>query len=65
MIKILLLISSVVLFAANYESGKIDMHGGNESYSFTKKKGEFKKSIACMSDFLDRNTSNGVTSKGK
>ena len=65
MIKIFLLLSSVVLFATNYEHSKIDMHGGNDSYGFTKKKNGFKKDIACMSDFLDRNISNGETSKGK
>ena len=65
MIKIFLLISAVVLFATNYESGKIDMHGGNDSYGFAKKKSGFNKNVACMSDFLDRNTSSAQTPKKK
>jgi len=62
MIKIVLLIIGMLLFGASYESGKIDMHGGNDSYGFAQKSG-FKKDIACMSDFLDKNTTK--TSKGK
>ncbi len=53
LVMILFLVS---LVAAQYESGKIDMHGGKKSY--TKNKSGFGSKNMGMSSFLDSNTTN-------
>ena len=40
---------------AEVEQGKIDMHGGKESYS-SKEKSDFRNSSMGISTFLDSNT---------
>ena len=42
---------------AEYQSGKIDMHGGKEAYIYDKKKSSFGKSSMGMSMFMDKNAS--------
>jgi len=55
--KILIILTLVYLSltAQGYQQGKIDMHGG--SYEDGYKKSALKKDFACMSDFLDKNSS--------
>ena len=51
----------IVLIASScfgeYQSAKIDMHGGKESYLYDNKKSSFGKNSMGMSIFLDKNTS--------
>ena len=44
-----------------YQSAKIDMHGGKESYLFDNKKSTFGKSSMGMSIFLYKNTTKKTT----
>ncbi len=46
------------LTAQGYQQGKIDMHGG--SYDDSYKNTSVKRNFACMSDFLDKNSSSST-----
>lgn len=55
--KIVLSLMTLILLAfGQYETGKIDMHGGKESNAYDKKK-SFRSSSMGLSLFLDKNTS--------
>ena len=48
---------------ADYQSGKIDMHGGKDSYLYGNKKSSFTKGSMGMSMFIDNNASKNATRK--
>ena len=55
--KIVLILTSLTLLAfGQYETAKIDMHGGKESNAYDKKK-SFRSSGMGLSLFLDKNAS--------
>ena len=44
-----------------YQTGKIDMHGGKDGYLYDNKKSAFGKSSVGMSIFLDKNSTKKTT----
>lgn len=48
---------------AEYQQGKIDMHGDKESYITQKKKGSFSTQSMGMSMFMDNNKSKDIKKK--
>ena len=52
---LLFFLSSLV--AQEYQQAKIDMHGGKYDSSHYSEQNTHRKSFACMSDFLDKNSS--------
>jgi hypothetical protein len=60
---LVILILSLTISYAQYEKGKIDMHGGKEDYSYDKK-GMYSKNFGVMIGvFLDKNVSKKNKSK--
>mgnify|MGYP006971727456 CR=1 FL=1 len=54
----ILLLTSLLCYASyEYETGKIDMHGGQDDYGYGQEKRDFTKNISSMSNFLDNNSS--------
>ena len=51
------LLALSVYLLAEYQTGKIDMHGGKNSYSHEKKKSSFGSKNMGMTLFLDKNSS--------
>lgn len=61
---VLILIAFSVSVFAQYETGKIDMHGGKEAKVYDKKKG-FRNTSMGLSLFLDKNISTQDKKKKK
>lgn len=60
---VLIIIAFTSMLLAEYEKGKIDMHGGKENY-FSAKKSAFGSSMG-LSNFLDTNSSKKTKPKEK
>ena len=61
---LLILIAFTSILLAEYEKGKIDMHGGKENYS-SREKSSFQRGSMGFSNFLDTNSSKSTTPKEK
>ena len=56
--KIVLVVSFITLSCfAEYQQGKIDMHGGKDTYKYDKKKSNFVPKNMGIVLFLDKNSS--------
>ena len=56
---LMILVSSLCF--GEYQSGKIDMHGGKDSYLYDNKKSAFTKGSIGMSIFSDKNATKKAT----
>jgi len=62
---VFILLAIYATLSANYESGKIDMHGGSYDDVYQSRQNNFRNTNLGMSTFLDKNVSKKMKEESK